>query len=47
MTTEDGPAEMTFEQALGRLEAVVGAMEAGDLNAMLRRGRTWTVAPDC
>ena len=31
MTTEDGPAEMTFEQALGRLEAVVGAMEAGDL----------------
>jgi len=31
MTTENGPGEMTFEQALGRLEAVVGAMEAGDL----------------
>jgi exodeoxyribonuclease VII small subunit len=31
MTTENGPAEMTFEQALGRLESVVGAMEAGDL----------------
>ena len=31
MTTENGPGEMTFEQALGRLESVVGAMEAGDL----------------
>ncbi|PKB79766.1 MAG: exodeoxyribonuclease VII small subunit [SAR202 cluster bacterium Io17-Chloro-G9] len=31
MNTENSPAEMTFEQALGRLEAVVSAMEAGDL----------------
>ena len=31
MTTENDPGEMTFEQALGRLEDVVGAMEAGDL----------------
>jgi exodeoxyribonuclease VII small subunit len=31
MTTDKVPADMTFEQALGRLEAVVSAMESGDL----------------
>ncbi len=31
MTNENGPEEMTFEQALGRLEDVVAAMESGDL----------------
>jgi exodeoxyribonuclease VII small subunit len=31
MTTQKVPDDMTFEQALGRLEAVVSAMESGDL----------------
>ena len=31
MTTNKVPDDTTFEQALGRLEAVVSAMESGDL----------------